>query len=137
MRNWYWWLVGGGIAAYALNASAQKKAVEGTLVVTITMKPGVSVSEGVLNELARVVGLARSICPGLPPLGDVIELSTGSTEGGGNAVQQTVRVVYKATYAHDRTGPIRESVLACLLGHVRASNGNVVSISAVRPASNG
>ena len=134
MRNWYWWLVGGGIAAYALNARAQKKAVEDRFIVVITMKPGFVVTEPVMNELAAIVAGARSACPGLPPIGDVIELSSGQTEGGSSrAGNQTVRVVYKATYKHDRTGPIRQEVLACLLGHLRASIPAVLAIYAARP----
>jgi len=132
--NWYWWLVGGGIALLAYKARADTKAVVDRLVVVVTMQPGYNITEVGMADLARAIGLAGSACPGLPPLGELLELEAGRTEGEpGKQGNQTVRAVFKATYAHDRTGPLRTEVLSCLFQRVKAANGNVLAIYAARP----
>ena len=126
-----WWLIGGGVLAAMLAASQRKAEIVDKLVAVITFKPGYSVTETAMYDISRAVPAARvTTCPGLPPIGEVLELEAGRTADGKS---QTVRAVYKATYAHERTGPIRTEVASCLFKYLKSVNGNVLGLYAARP----
>ena len=124
MRNYWKWLIGGGLAFWAYKVYAQTPERLGDLKLTIVFKPNTLSMPGMNNALNAMAGM-RQVCTGAPMLGSAVQ-APGVFNG------TTVVTVISATWTHDTMGPIRESVRQCYLNHLQAMDSNVVDVRAER-----
>jgi hypothetical protein len=122
MRNKFWWyLLGGGIALWAINRAKADASVEGLLNVKITWKAKTNTPQAIsyiMNVMDAMEG-----CGGPKILGAV-----GGTSTSGSAAVGSVNAVW----THSKMGPIKESTRVCTLAKLQGLDPNVVDFQATR-----
>lgn len=123
MKNYWKWLIGGGLAFWAYKAYAQTTENPGNITVAISFKPG-TISLPAVNDAMNALGGMRQVCTGAPLIGTLV---SGPSIQGNDLV-----AVLEATWNHTTLGPVREAVRVCILNHLQAMNANIVGFRADR-----
>jgi len=120
-RNYWWWILGGGLAFLAAKAVAQKPTKLGEMAINVNyFKPEAHAA------LLSAILAANASCPGLPA---IVRLTRGPyVAGGASGPGGTLSAAYfvEARWTHDVLGPIKGEVQACLEQALRAVDPNFV-----------
>jgi hypothetical protein len=127
MRNYWKWVIGGGLAFWAYKALAQPQETRvGILRVTVQFQPGNDPQRQMrIDAILAALLKLNAACSGAPRV-------QKSYQWSHSHVSNQLNAEYVAGWSTDVQGPIRETVRACLQGYLQTVDATVAAVSAER-----